>query len=179
MSEVEKLNEVFERAGIYGMEKETANKLLSTRKEPEGTEVELHRAQAGVLGGFTQTEVFGLKVGEAGAALLTLSVWDALRGMLGGVLPAQMPVWFVPAVGAMVVNSKMVRGWMGDRAANAAGIMLTADAIQALFNVRGLVSGLVGGVRLGQTMRGTVATGGNGNREITSIEEYNRVHGLA
>ena len=175
MSDREELKE----AGIATVAdiEEAVKKVLSS-KEPKGTEIELH-ARAGVLGGFAKTEIMGVPIGAAGIGLLTVSIWDAIRGLVGGVLPAAIPAWLVPAIGAMVVQSRMIKGWMGADAANAAGLILTVDAIQALFNVRGIVSGLVSGVKLGQTMRGTVATGGNGNREITSIEEYNRVHGLA
>jgi len=150
-------------------------------EDEDKAESELHlaKAQAGMLGGFAKTEIMGVPIGAAAVGLLTVSVWDALRGLLGGVLPEAIPAWLVPAIGAMVVQSKAIKDFMGADAANAAGLILTADAIQALFNVRGLVSGMVGGIKLEQTMRGTVATGGNGHKEITSIEEYNRVHGLA
>ena len=171
------LDVIFETAGIYGMEKEVAEKLFAT-KGPEGTKVELH-ARAGVLGGIAQTKIMGVPIGAAGVGLLTVSIWDAIRGLVGGALPSQIPQWLVPAIGAYVVQTRPIKGIMGADAANAAGLILTADAIQALFNVRGVISGLVGGMKFGQAMRGTVATGGNGHREITSIEEYNRVYGLA
>ena len=162
-------------AGITIIDPEAVDKLLAAK--PQGAEVELH-AQAGMLGGFAKTEIMGIPVGAAAVGLLTVGVWDAIRGLVGGALPAAIPAWLVPAIGAFVVQTRTIKGFMGTDAANAAGLILTADAIQALFNVRGLVSGLVGGVKLGQTMRGTVATQGDGHREITSIEEYNLVHGL-
>ena len=164
-------------AGITVIDKEAVDKLFAAKSE--GTEVELHRAQAGVLGGFAKPKIMGVPIGAAGVGLLTVSAWDAIRGLVGGKLPTNIPAWLIPAVGAAVVQSKFVKPRIGDAAANAAGLILTADAIQALFNVRGVVSGLVGGVKLGQTMRGTVATGNNGHKEITSLEEYNRVYGLA
>jgi len=171
------MNELKE-AGFNILSDEQIAKLLSAKTKPEGTEIELH-AKAGVLGGFAKTEVMGVPIGAAAVGLLTVSVWDAIRGLVGGALPAQIPQWLIPAIGAAVVQSKMIKSFMGADASNAAGLILTADAIQALFNVRGVVSGLVGGVKLGQTMRGTVATGNNGHKEITSLEEYNRVYGLA
>ena len=146
-------------------------------KPSEDETVNLEAARVGVLGGFAKTEFMGVPIGAAGVGLLTVSVWDALRGLLGGMLPAAIPAWLVPAIGAMVVQSRMIKGWMGADAANAAGLILTADAIQALFNVRGLVSNLTKGIRLGQTMKGYTA-GGDGSKEITSIEQYNLVHGL-
>ena len=148
-------------------------------EEVAGTEMHLGKSSAGVMGGFAKAEIMGVPIGAAGVGLLTVSVWDALRGLLSGVLPAAIPTWLVPAIGAAVVQSRPIKGFMGSDAVNAAGLILTADAIQALFNVRGIISGLVGGIKLKQTMQGAVATRGNGNREITSIEEYNLVHGLA
>ena len=151
--------------------------LVAVEDKP-ATDLHMERSATGVLGGFAKTEIMGIPVGAAAVGLLTVSIWDAIRGLAGGVLPAAIPAWLVPAIGAFVVQTRTIKGFMGTDAANAAGLILTADAIQALFNVRGLVSGLVGGVKLGQTMRGTVATQGDGHREITSIEEYNLVHGL-
>jgi len=160
-------------------EQELIEKGLLVIETSEEKEVNLEAAKAGVLGGFAKTEIMGVPIGAAGVGLLTVSVWDAIRGLVGGMLPAAIPGWLVPAIGAMVVQSRMIKGWMGSDASNAAGLILTADAIQALFNVRGVVSGLVKGVSLGQTMRGSVAIGGNGHREVSSIAEYNLVHGLA
>ena len=134
---------------------------------PVETELHLEVARAGALSGFAKTEVMGVPIGAAAVGLLTVSVWDALRGLVGGALPAQMPQWLIPAVGAAVVQSKMIKGWMGADASNAAGLILTADAIQALFNVRGIVSGLVGGVKLGQT-RAAGTTGNNAQ----SVDAY-------
>ena len=164
------MNELKE-AGITIIDKEAVEKLLS--KKPEGTEVELH-AQAGVLGGFAKTEIMGVPIGAAGVGLLTVSIWDALRGLVGGVLPAAIPAWLVPAIGAMVVQSKMIKGWMGADAANAAGLILTAEAIQTLFNVRGLVSGLVRGVKLGQVS----PAGSVGNDNTQSVDAYLKAEGL-
>ena len=148
-------------------------KLLSAKSEPEGTEVELHAARAGVLSGFAKTEIMGVPIGAAGVGLLTVSVWDAIRGLVGGALPAQIPQWLIPAIGAAVVQSKMIKGFMGADASNAAGLILTADAIQALFDVRGVVSGLVSGVKFRQT-RAAGATGNNSQ----SVDEYLKAHGL-
>ena len=159
-------------AGITVIDKEAVDKLFAAKSE--GTEVELHRAQAGVLGGFAKTEIMGVPIGAAGVGLLTVSIWDALRGLVGGVLPAAIPAWLVPAIGAMVVQSKMIKGWMGADAANAAGLILTADAIQALFNVRGIISGLVGGVKFGQ-VRPAGSVGGNTTQ---SVDQYLKAQGL-
>jgi len=142
-------------------------------EETAGTEVHLEAARTGVLSGFAKTEIMGVPIGAAAVGLLTVSVWDALRGLVGGALPAQIPQWLIPAIGAMVVQSKPIKGFMGNDATNAAGLILTVDAIQALFDVRGIVSGLVSGVKLRQT-RPAGAT--SNNRQ--SVDDYLKVHGL-
>ena len=146
-------------------------KVIEIQEKAE-TELHLERAQAGVMGGFAKTEIMGVPIGAAAVGLLTVSVWDALRGLVGGALPAAIPQWLVPAIGSVVVQSKVIKGFMGADAANAAGLILTVDAIQALFNVRGLVSGLVGGVNLGQTK----AIGGGSNSQ--TADAYLKSQGL-
>jgi hypothetical protein len=127
--------------------------------------------QAGALEGLSRTEIFGIPVGQAAGGLLAVSVWDAIRGLLGGVPPAQIPAWMIPAIGAWVMSTRTIRGMLGRTASDTAGIILTADAVQALFNVRGLISGLVSGVRLGQPA--TASLSGNGHKE-QSLAEFLR-----
>jgi hypothetical protein len=124
--------------------------------------------QAGILEGISKTEVFGIPVGQAAGGLLAVSVWDAIRGLLGGVLPAQIPQWAIPAIGAWVMSTKTIQGMLGKTASNTAGIILTADAVQALFNVRGLISRLVSGVKLRQPA--TASFSGNGSKEQSLAE---------
>ena len=143
------------------------------REEKPATDLHMERSATGVLGGFAKTEPMGVPIGQAAGALLTVSVWDAIRGLVSGSLPAAIPAWLIPAIGAAVVQSKMIKGFIGADVSNAAGLILTADAIQSLFNVRGLVSGLVGGVKLGQ-VRAAGATGNNSQ----SVDDYLKAHGL-
>jgi hypothetical protein len=124
--------------------------------------------QAGVLEGISKTKIFGIPIGQAAGGLLAVSVWDAIRGLLSGVLPAQVPGWMVPAVGAWVMSTKTVQSMLGRTASDTAGIILTADAVQALFNVRGLISGLVSGVKSGQSS--TASFSGNGHKEQSLAE---------
>ena len=158
--------------GIYVFNQDELKGLAKELVNPAETEMHLEAARTGVLGGFAKTEIMGVPIGAAGVGLLTVSVWDAIRGLVGGALPAAIPGWLVPAIGAMVVQSKAIKGFMGADAANAAGLILTVDAIQALFNVRGLVSGMVGGVRLKQTK----TIGGGSTTE--SADEYLKAQGL-
>jgi hypothetical protein len=132
---------------------------------------ELEAARAGVLEGISKTEVFGIPAGQAAGGLLAVSVWDAIRGLLGGVLPAQVPGWMIPAIGAWVMNTRTIQGMLGKTASDTAGIILTADAVQALFNVRGLISGLVSGVKLGGPA--IASSSGNGSKE-KSLAEFLR-----
>ena len=160
-------------AGISVMDNAVVNRLVATKKD-EGTELELHRAQAGILGGFAETKVMGIPIGAAGIGLLIISGWDAIRGLVGGRLPANIPQWLIPAAGAMAVQSKFVKPRIGDTAANAAGLILTADAIQALFNVRGLVSRLVNKTSV-QPGRTQVASSGSTPQ---TVDAYLKAHGL-
>jgi hypothetical protein len=127
--------------------------------------------QAGVLEGISKTEIFGIPIGQAAGGLLAVSVWDAIRGLLSGVLPAQIPGWMIPAIGAWVMSTRTIQGMLGKTASDTAGIILTADAVQALFNVRGLISGLVSGVKFGQPA--TASFSGNGSKE-QSLAEFLR-----
>ena len=166
------MSDNLKEAGFAVIDKETVDKLLAVKKD-EGAEVELHRAQAGVLGGFTKTEIMGVPAGAAGIGLLIGGAWDAIRGLVGSKLPANIPQWVIPFVGAMAVQSKFVKPRIGDAAANSAGLILSVDAIQALFNVRGVISGLVSGVKFRQTG----AAGATGNNS-QSVDEYLKAHGL-
>ena len=153
---------------------EFAKKLVEAR--PEETEVELH-AKAGVLGGFAKTEIMGVPIGAAGVGLLTVGIWDALRGLLGGILPAQIPQWLIPVIGAWVVQTRIIKGWMGADAANAAGLILTADAFQASpFSPRKFVSGLVSGQ--GLTFQQVRPAGSVGGNTTQSVDQYLKAQGL-
>ena len=150
--------------------------------EPAENDLHLEKAQAGVLGGLAQIEVFGLPIGKTVGAMAIVGLVDAVRGLVSGMLPEMVTrnAWVIPAGMAWLMSTRQVQGWTGKQMADAAGLILLVDAFQASpFSPRTFVSGLLSGVKLGQTTRGTVATGGNGRKEITSLEEYNRVYGLA
>jgi len=168
------MSDYLKEAGINIIDKAAVDQLFAVKND-EGTDVELHRAQAGVLGGFAESKVMGVPIGAAAVGLLVVSVWDAIRGLVGGKLPTNIPQWVIPAIGAMVIQSKFIKPRIGDAAANAAGLILTVDAIQALFNVRGIVGGLVNKapVKLQQTMRGPTQP-----TEVTSIAAYNAMMGI-
>ena len=165
--------ENLKEAGIYSIDKETVDRLFAAKKD-EGNEVELHRAQAGILGGLTETKPMGVPIGAAGIGLLIVRTWDAIRGLVGGKLPANIPAWLIPAGGAMVVQSKFIKPKIGEAAANAAGLILTVDAIQTLFNVRGLVSRLVNKTPI--KFQQTQAAGGDSTSQ--TVDAYLKAQGL-
>ena len=167
------MSDNLKEAGFAVIDKETVDRLFAAKKE-EGAEVELHRAQAGVLGSFTKAEVMGVPIGAAGIGLLIVGAWDAIRGLVGGKLPGNTPQWLIPAVGAMAVQSKFVKPKIGDAAANAAGLILAVDAIQALFDVRGLVSRLVNKTKV--QLEQTQAAGGGGTSQ--TVDAYLKAQGL-
>ena len=161
---------------------------LTMEKNAQGTweiklpEIAELQQGAGILEGITKFEIFSIPIGAAAGGLLIVGLMDALRGLIGGVLPAAIPQWMLPAIGAGLVNTKMVKGWIGEKTANAAGIILLADAFQASpINPRALISGALKGLSLpaalGQTMNGTTV-GGNGHKVVTSLEEYNAAKGI-
>jgi hypothetical protein len=170
-------------AGIAIIDKEAVDKLLSAK--PEGTEVKLEdpRAQAGVLGGVTSFKVGAFPIGKVGAGLVIAGANDVLAGWLSGMLGTIAGKWAGLAAGIgglWLLNTDTSKRWLGSEAVEAGTIVVLADLVtENIFDIRSRMKGLVSGLKLKQTMRGTVATGGNGSKEITSIEEYNRVHGLA
>jgi len=152
----------------------------------EPAENELHLEKGGMLSGLTSFKVGQVDVGKPIAGLVVAAANDVLAGLVQRVAGGQPSVagrfaGAIPGiVGLFVLNTKTAKGWLGSDAVDAGNIVLLADLItDYIFDIRKQVSGLVGGVKFGQTMRGKVATGGNGHKEITSIEEYNLVHGLA
>lgn len=134
----------------------------------------LEAAGAGALSDIAKTEFMGVPIGSAAIGLLIVSAWDAIRGLIGGTIPTTIPQWIIPVVGAVVVQSRPVKGFLGKDAANAAGLILTADAIQALFNVRGLISGIVGGVKMGQVS----PVGSVTSERSQGVDDYLRAQGL-
>jgi hypothetical protein len=151
------------------MKKREDGKVLLDTPAEQVAELE----QAGVLTGLARTEVFGLPAGKAAAALFAVGGWDALRGFIPGVIPAGVPEWVVPAIGAWAMSTKTVSGWVGSDAANAAGLILLADALQASpFSPRKLVRDLFSGIRLGQPA--TASFSSNGGSKEQSLAEFLR-----
>jgi hypothetical protein len=127
-------------------------------------------AGAGILGGIAQTKVFGIPIGAAAGGLLTAGAWDALSTFISGKF-TQIPNWAIPAAGSWVTGKYFAR-FMGEGAANAASLLLAADAIQLFFNLRGMIGGLVGKGTAALTANKTAANA------PSTIEEYNALMGI-
>ena len=158
-------------AGITIIDPEAVDKLLAAK--PQGAEVELH-AQAGMLGGIAGIEPMGIPIGGAAIGVAVSSLVSALVARFA---PGQTALLAGPMgkLGLAWAIKQYLSKPLGAKNADAVAFVLTVSAIE------GWVKQMIGqltGMTLGQTMRGTVATQGDGHREITSIEEYNLVHGL-
>ena len=131
-------------------------------------------AKEGVLGGLAHAEVFGIPVGAAATGALLAGAWDGVAGLVGGMIPqaSQWP-WLIPAIGSVVTVRFMPR-LVGTHAANVGGLLLAYDAIQGLFNIRSMVSGLFSKFT---TPTSSAAAGPVVHRQPETIEEYLKSRG--
>lgn len=154
---------------------------LVISQNQESTElVELE--QRGMLEGLARFEIGPIPIGKAVSGSVALGLSDLIKGLLNGLIPVQDPrlrdallnlglIWGV--------KTRPVTRMVGPTTADAVAFVLTMDAIRPLFDIRGAIAGLFHGAQLRQTMKGHTQTApDNGYREVTSLEEYNRVHGL-
>lgn len=111
--------------------------------------------------GVADFEIFGVELGEALAGLLVAGIADLVIGLVTGFLPG---VGGIPSnvmrgiilfVAAAIIQMPAVKGPLGATAANAASLLLAADAITAVFDLRGLVGGF---------FAGALGSGGGGGR---------------
>jgi hypothetical protein len=112
--------------------------------EGNGTGLIEGAAAAGILDKLPSIEIMGLPLADAAKGGLAAGVADALSGVVEAFV--SLPPWAGPAVGAYLVNSKMVKGFLGSRAANTAALLLTFDAVQGFFNFRATTRNIVGGI---------------------------------
>ena len=168
-------------AGITIIDKEGIDRLFAT-KEAENTEVEL-QARRGILSGLADFKIGQFNVGKPITGLMVAAANDVLAGLIQGVAGEKLTVGgrfagAIPGiVGLLLLNNKTAKNWLGDVPVEAANTILIADLFtDYAFDIRTEVKKRV---KLGQTKRDTIDTSGNGHREINSIEEYNKVYGLA
>ena len=168
-------------AGITIIDKEGIDRLFAA-KEAENTEVEL-QARRGMLSGLAGFKIGQFNVGKPVTGLIVAAANDVLAGLIQGIIGEKSKVagrfaGAIPGVvGLWLLNTRTAKDWLGDEAVEAGNIILIADLItDSGLDIRTEVRKRV---KLGQTKQDTDATGGNGHREINSLEEYNKVYGLA
>lgn len=149
----------------------------------ESTElVELE--QRGMLEGLAKFEIGPIPVGKAVSGSVALGLTDLIKGLLNGLIPVQDPSLRDALLNLGLIwgiKTKPIARIVGPTTADAVAFVLTMDAIRPLFDIRGAIAGLFHGAqfKMRQTMKGDTQTvADNGHREIASLEEYNRVHGL-
>ena len=182
--------EALKTGEVTHIDRDVVDKLFPI-KESKGPEVEMH-APKGILSGLAGFKISQYNIGKPAAGLVVAALNDVAAGLIQGVVgkhgkhgkhetsAGKLAMAIPSIVGLGLLNTKMAQGWLGSEAIEAGNIILFADLFtDYIFPIRAKVSGLVGGLRLRQTEEDTVDAEGDGYKEITSIEEYNRVYGLA
>ena len=155
------------------------DQLLATKKDEE---TGLHLEKGGVLSDLTNFKVGQVNIGKPIAGLVVAAANDVLVGLIQRVTGGQLSVIagrfsgaILNIVGLFLLNTKQVKGWLGSDAVEAGNIVLTADLItDYVFDIRGKISGMVGGINLGQTLRDTVTT----DNKVETIDDYIKAHNL-
>ena len=173
--------EALKTGEVTHIDRDVVDRLFAA-KETENTEVEL-QARRGMLSGLAGFKLGQFNVGKPAAGLIVAAANDVLAGLIQGIIGEKLTVagrfaGAIPGVvGLWLLNTRTAKDWLGDEAVEAANIILIADLItDSGLDIRTEVRKRV---KLGQAKQDTDATGGNGHREINSLEEYNKVYGLA
>ena len=173
--------EALKTGEVTHIDRDVVDRLFAA-KETENTEVEL-QARRGMLSGLAGFKLGQFNVGKPAAGLIVAAANDVLAGLIQGIIGEKSKVagrfaGAIPGVvGLWLLNTRTAKDWLGDEAVEAGNIILIADLItDSGLDIRTEVRKRV---KLGQTKQDTDATGGNGHREINSLEEYNKVYGLA
>jgi len=168
-------------AGITIIDKEGIDRLFAA-KEAENTEVEL-QARRGMLSGLAGFKIGQFNVGKPVTGLIVAAANDVLAGLIQGIIGEKSKVagrfaGAIPGiVGLWLLNTRTAKDWLGNEAVEAGNIILMADLVTDYgLDIRTKIGERI---KLSQTKQDTDATGGNGHREINSLEEYNKVYGLA
>jgi hypothetical protein len=103
----------------------------------------------GIMAGVAEVEIAGIPVGQAVAGGLVAGIFDGLVSLIpqfkvGGAVP-QLIVRSLAAWTAIKWGPRV----FGTKAAQTAGLFLAYDAMQQLFDFRGMFSRLISGVKLG------------------------------
>ena len=93
--------------------------------------------RAGVLEGFTEMEVAGIPIGAAITGGVVAGFADGIISMV----PIKAPAIIVRGLAAWALVRWGPR-FLGTKAAQVGALFITYDAIQSLFDFRGMISGL-------------------------------------
>lgn len=124
------------------------------------TPAESTGGQLSQRGNVSQFEFFGVELGEALAGLFLAGFADLGVSVIVTSIPDVGPIpgnilrAVLLFIAAAVFQTNMIKRSLGAPAANAASLLLAADAITAIFDIRGVIGGLfVGGLGSNRTGR--------------------------
>ena len=109
------------------------------------------------IAGFAEGSFGGVPIGAAIVGGLTAGLFDAVVRLIPVVdipridIPTNVRRAILFAIGSWVAQTDPVRNFLGDTGAMAASLILAADAVQELINLRGILGGALG---QGQTTTG-------------------------
>ena len=103
----------------------------------------------GILAGVAETKIANIPVGAAAAGALIAGLADSLIAMIPTGTTTKVPPLVVRA-GAAWATIKWGPKFFGTAPAQAAGLFLAYDAVQELFDFRGLTKGLFKKVKIGE-----------------------------
>ncbi|MDP3732533.1 MAG: hypothetical protein Q8R31_05910 [Candidatus Omnitrophota bacterium] len=99
----------------------------------------------GILAKLPNIEIAGLPISDAAYGAAVAGLGDVLTGVIQGFAP-QVPSAAVKLGSAFALGLKPVKNMLGSRITGVAQLLLVYDAIQETLNIRGRVSGMVGGI---------------------------------
>ena len=103
----------------------------------------------GILAGVAETKIANIPVGAAAAGALIAGLADSLIAMIPTGTTTKVPPLVVRA-GAAWATIKWGPKFFGTAPAQAAGLFLAYDAVQELFDFRGLTKGLFKKIKIGE-----------------------------
>ena len=99
----------------------------------------------GMLEGLSEIRPFGLPIGAVGGGLVIQGAADALGAVVNGFSNNKIPSWAVKGVMAFALV-KWGHKVVGNDMAQVGALLVTADAVQDLVNIRGSVNNIVNGL---------------------------------
>ena len=117
-------------------------------------------SQAGVFGGAAEFNFGGVPVGAAIIGGLSAGFFDALISLFpvvdipGIEIPTNIRRGIILFIASWAAQTEPVRNFLGRSGAEAASLILAADGVQEFINLRGILSGIVGGGQLNQSTHG-------------------------